>query len=909
MKIKHLFVGLLAIAAIAACNREEPEVTPELNLNKTSAPVAADGGEVSFEVKSNVDWTADADQDWVSLDPQTGKGNAKVTATVAPNETEEARTATVTVKADKLTKTLTITQQGKENGDDPTPPEPEKQEYLLVGDALDCGWNPDNGVVLTLTDGYYFAKEVGIQAKKGMHFTKNAAWEGNIKGLHGLIAPDEIGEVGNNDISLTVGGAYDVYLTEALDKFYFMTPGKTPAEAVEHVEIAVSWGVCGAIDGNSWGNSADPEMTLEGEWYVVKEINFTEVNFKIRGNNSWADDVKWGRAAKDQVCKLNEAIAVSTCTEYKEANPDAGDNENIYIGGSGVYDVYFSPEKKEVWVMNPGLKPGDQAPEVEVTYTVTGTIAGTPDNKKANYWNNANEPGLMTLEGDYYVAKGVEFDYDYRFSDDASGEDFVKFKICETGTWNAYGHAEAQVYNKPNTEIPVQMGGQDIYLDRSGVYDVYFDQTNGKVWVMEAGYAPGQEVAKLDGKQWLGEYDGMPVLLDLGIAEPGMLSVALPTMDETGFGLHMVGFYEIEAYDNASGVIYFMQYDWEWDEMGEEFEIAYSGLTPTSVNIVCESIFGVADPVAFTVVDEPYDIIPPTGGESPAGPIADGGYWLVNSGKVMAPLAEDAASGMFPAEDLINYASTVKNTLTFKYDPDFTAYTIQDSYGRYIGQTDWESGNASLTTVLPEGEDYAYYLWVVDNSYDDGTCDVYNLATYFGIGYSAENNNWYLTEDTYQNAALRPFVVSAEFPVEEPEGPQEPAQVVFWENDGSVPAAAWTGSPYRFALEGKDGMNECVATFPADVWEKIKSGPFYAQFQPASDWFQIRILDGWWTVNDESGASDINPQYSGLIDNGDGTYTIEVDLSGNADLLSYLDERHLLFAGDGFIIQKLYFAE
>jgi len=62
-------------------------------------------------------------------------------------------------------------------------------------------------------------------------------------------------------------------------------------------------------------------------------------------------------------------------------------------------------------------------------------------------------------------------------------------------------------------------------------------------------------------------------------------------------------------------------------------------------------------------------------------------------------------------------------------------------------------------------------------------------------------------------------------------------------------------------------------------------------------------------VNDESGASDINPQYSGLIDNGDGTYTIEVDLSGNADLLSYLDERHLLFAGDGFIIQKLYFAE
>ena len=125
-------------------------------------------------------------------------------------------------------------------------------------------------------------------------------------------------------------------------------------------------------------------------------------------------------------------------------------------------------------------------------------------------------------------------------------------------------------------------------------------------------------------------------------------------------------------------------------------------------------------------------------------------------------MAEDVTSGVFPAKDLINYASTVKNTFTFTYDPDYTAYTIQDSYGRYLGQTDWESGNATLVTELPSGEDYAYYLWVVDDSYGDGTADVYNLATYFGIGYFADSNEWRLSEETYENGTLRPFLVPAD---------------------------------------------------------------------------------------------------------------------------------------------------
>lgn len=785
MKIKHLLIGLFAVAAAVACKQDEPVETPKLDVDKTAVSLAATAGEASFNVTSNQSWVASADADWVSLEPASGQASEKAVAvkvTAEDNETAEARKATVTVKAGELTKTVEVNQAagtGEEPGPGPEPG-PDAATYFLVGDAVG-GWNFDNPVVLTLTEGYYVAKSVAVTAQKGMHFTKNDKWEGNVKGLHGLIAPNEIGEVGSNDISLTEGGNFDVYLTEALDKFYFMSEGKLPSEAVEHVEIATVWGVCGSIEGNSWGNSADPVMEKEGEWFVAKNVVFTEVNFKVRGNNSWADDLKWGSVSKDQKCELNKAIAVSTCAEYKATTGTNDDNPNVYIEApAGTYDIYFSPDKKEVWVMTPGYKPGDDTPEPEVTYTVTGTIKGTDADKKANYWNPSNEPGLMALEGDYYVAKNVEFDYDYRFNDDGSGEDFVKFKICETGTWNAYGQAEEAI-NKPNTEIAVLKDGKDIYLNKSGVYDVYFDKTNGKVWVMEAGYKPGEEIARLDGYQWMGEFDDMPILFDLGIAEEGMLSIALPTMDESGFALHMVGFYEIEATDKSSGVISFTQYDWEWDEVGEEFEIQYSELTANSVKVVCENVFGVAEPITLTRVENPYEIQLPGGGDEPEpqGPVANGYYRFLHSGSglVMAPLAADATSGKAAAsaEPMLD-----ENKFLFTYDPDASGYTIQDVYGRYLGQSaeenydddGWLVGDISVATELPSGEDYYFYVWVVDNSsYEDGTVDVYNMSMYCGIGYSA--GSWSLTEATYATAELRPTLVPADVLIEAPvTGPQ-----------------------------------------------------------------------------------------------------------------------------------------
>ena len=508
---------MLAVAALASCKQDEPVVTPELDLNKTAATVAAEGGAVEFEVTSNVDWTADADQDWVSVDPQTGNGKAKVKATVTPNEAEDARTATITVKADKLTKTLKITQAGKKADEPVVPPTPD-----------------------------------------------------------------------------------------------------------------VTWGLMGCFVDNLW--STDVPMTQEGEWIVAKGAQFTELTFKIRGNASWDDATNIGVAPGAERGVVNGKVSVVTA-EYAKANL-GGDAADIKLNGEpGTYDVYFSFENLEVYVMEEGYKPGEKEPQnpdpVEITYTVVGTLNNIN-------WNNAAPEGLMAQEGDYYVAKNVPF---VTAATLYGGADQFEFKIVETGTWTGYGRAE-DVVTPVNGEIAVKMSGDNIMVTGAeGAYDVYFDKTNLKVWVMNPGSKPG-EVAP----------------------------------------------------------------------------------------------------------------------ENPVTPVTEG---------------------------------------------------------------------------------------------------------------------------------------------------------VIWENDGTVGAAVWSGSPYRFSIEGGDSQNECVAEIPAAVWAGMKIAPFSVNVQPAPEatWWQIRVLDGWWTNNDESGASDITINTPGLVDNGNGTYTFVVDLTTNPELSTLIDTQHLLFAGDGFIINKIYFGE
>ena len=162
-------------------------------------------------------------------------------------------------------------------------------------------------------------------------------------------------------------------------------------------------------------------------------------------------------------------------------------------------------------------------------------------------------------------------------------------------------------------------------------------------------------------------------------------------------------------------------------------------------------------------------------------------------------------------------------------------------------------------------------------------------GTFVGILHTYDGQKILMPELTYKPGAE--------------EGHWETVKTSIWTNGGTLGEINWS-SDYRFASEESKTGEECYAV-PMDVWNKMKAEPFYVTVKGANP--QIRITTGWWSAN--LTADDIMPGNDLLTDNGDGTWTVEVDLSASADLLGLVDVQHLLFTGGGYTVEEIYFAE
>ena len=166
--------------------------------------------------------------------------------------------------------------------------------------------------------------------------------------------------------------------------------------------------------------------------------------------------------------------------------------------------------------------------------------------------------------------------------------------------------------------------------------------------------------------------------------------------------------------------------------------------------------------------------------------------------------------------------------------------------------------------------------------------DIYK-GTFVGYIYTYDGQKIALPELAYEPGA--------------DDGHWETVKTTIWKNGGSLGEINWS-SDYRFAPESNSTGEECY-TVPQDVWEKMKAETFYVTVTGATP--QIRITTGWWSTN--LYADDIQPGNDLLADNGDGTWTLTVNLSDSPDLLGLLDAQHLLFTGSGYTVEEIYFAE
>ncbi len=96
---------------------------PALEVSAATVSFGSASEEKVVYITSNNDWTAESDQDWLTLSATSGKAStekAELVLSAEENTAESARVAKVTVKAAGLTKEISITQAAV----DPKPEEP-----------------------------------------------------------------------------------------------------------------------------------------------------------------------------------------------------------------------------------------------------------------------------------------------------------------------------------------------------------------------------------------------------------------------------------------------------------------------------------------------------------------------------------------------------------------------------------------------------------------------------------------------------------------------------------------------------------------------------------------------------------------------------------------------------------------
>lgn len=122
-KLIYLFAMILSLS-LWSCGSDDDGVEDPNNPNNPGNPdnvtlelstkdlvFEAQGGELTFDITCNTDWTITNESDWCTLDMTSGNGNATVKVSTGVYEENEDRNTVLTVKAGNTPQTLTVTQK------------------------------------------------------------------------------------------------------------------------------------------------------------------------------------------------------------------------------------------------------------------------------------------------------------------------------------------------------------------------------------------------------------------------------------------------------------------------------------------------------------------------------------------------------------------------------------------------------------------------------------------------------------------------------------------------------------------------------------------------------------------------------------------------------------------------------
>ncbi len=114
-----VFLLLLAVGAgTSSCSKDDHEQLPEerptasINIITNDPTVDCNAGEVAISFTSSEAWTASSNVEWIRIDVASGTaGSGSIKAQIAQNTTYDQRNGAITIKANNVSKNITITQK------------------------------------------------------------------------------------------------------------------------------------------------------------------------------------------------------------------------------------------------------------------------------------------------------------------------------------------------------------------------------------------------------------------------------------------------------------------------------------------------------------------------------------------------------------------------------------------------------------------------------------------------------------------------------------------------------------------------------------------------------------------------------------------------------------------------------
>ena len=127
--ITTLLLAALCLAACTPTETHEESGTETLSLSTASLAFSADGTQTeTISVTASGNWTATANFSWIKVDPTSGSGNGKVTASAAFNASD-ARSGKITFKMGSKSAEVEVSQAAGNTPDVDTPVNPSPAEF------------------------------------------------------------------------------------------------------------------------------------------------------------------------------------------------------------------------------------------------------------------------------------------------------------------------------------------------------------------------------------------------------------------------------------------------------------------------------------------------------------------------------------------------------------------------------------------------------------------------------------------------------------------------------------------------------------------------------------------------------------------------------------------------------------